>query len=83
MNHPNLHPPPVSPLKIATLVDHKRDGRFVIAYCPICDHAEEAEDNGDGRERAQSASVARIEVHIYKRHRAKAIHIKLPGGRRR
>jgi hypothetical protein len=58
--------------RISTLVDHEREGRFIVAFCPICDHAEESEDDGGGREHAQFASVAKIEVHIRERHRARA-----------
>ena len=63
--------------RIATLVDHNREGRFVVAFCPICDHAEEAEDDGSGRDRTESQSVAKIKVHIHNRHRARAMKVKI------
>jgi hypothetical protein len=55
--------------KITTLVDHGREGRFIFAFCPVCDHAEEAEDTGSGRDQAVSASVAKIEAHLRRIHR--------------
>jgi hypothetical protein len=63
--------------KIATLVDHQRDGRFVVAFCPICDHAEEAEADGGGRGQAESVSIAKIKVHIRYRHRTKPAKVKI------
>jgi hypothetical protein len=63
--------------KIATLVDHQREGRFVVAFCPICDHAEEAEDDGGGREQTASESIAKIKVHIRKRHQAAPARVKI------
>ncbi len=63
--------------KIATLVDHQREGRFVIAFCPICDHAEEAKDDGGGRGQMESISIAKIKVHISNRHRVKPARVKI------
>ena len=63
--------------KIATLVDHKREGRFVIAFCPICDHAEEAEIGREGRDQTEPDSVAKIRVHISNRHRARTATVKI------
>ena len=63
--------------KIATLVDHQREGRFVIAFCPICDHAEEAKDDGGGRGQMESVSIAKIKVHISNRHRARPARVKI------
>lgn len=60
---------PVSRDEIATLVDHHRDGRFIFAFCPVCDHAAESEDTGDGREQTASRSVAKIETHLKRIHR--------------
>jgi hypothetical protein len=62
--------------KIATLVDHQRDGRFVVAFCPICDHAEEAEDGGGGHSQTQSLSIAKIKLHIRNRHPARSDTVK-------
>jgi hypothetical protein len=58
-----------TPKKITTLVDHHREGRYVIAFCPLCDHAAEAEDVGGGREQTASVSVAKIEAHLRRIHR--------------
>ena len=63
--------------KIATLVDHQREGRFVIAFCPICDHAEEAKDDGGGRGQMESVSIAKIKVHISNRHRTRPARVKI------
>jgi hypothetical protein len=67
----------VPPGKITTLVDHQREGRFVFAFCPLCDHAEEAEDLGGGRDQAASASAAKIEKHLRKYHRGKSFKLKI------
>ena len=63
--------------KITTLVDHQREGRFVVAFCPICDHAEEAKDDGGGRGQTESVSIAKIKVHISNRHRARPARVKI------
>jgi hypothetical protein len=63
--------------KIATLVDHERDGRYIIAFCPICDHAEEAKDDGAGRDQTQFDSIAKIKLHIRHRHRTKSAKVKI------
>jgi len=63
---------PASPQKISTLVDHHRDGRFVIAFCPICDRTAEAADDGRGREPAAAAAIAKIQIHISKAHQPKS-----------
>lgn len=73
----NQPDPLVSRHKIATLVDHHRDGHFVVAFCPICDHAEEAKDDGEGRSQTESASIAKIKIHIRNRHRAKPARVKI------
>lgn len=77
MNNLQIAGPSDSAAKIATLVDYQRDGRFVVAFCPICDHAEEAEDEGGGREHTASESIAKIRVHIFKRHHAKPAKVKI------
>jgi hypothetical protein len=77
MNATQPESPIISEPKIATLVDHQRDGRFVIAFCPICDHAEEAEDDGIERGQTESVSVAKIKVHIRNRHNAKPAKVKI------
>jgi len=63
--------------RITTLVDFHREGRFVIAFCPLCDHAEEAEDVGGGREQAASVSVSKIEAHLRRIHRNKSAALKI------
>ena len=63
--------------KITTLVDHQREGRFVVAFCPICDHAEEAKDDGGGRGQMESISIAKIKVHISNRHRTRPARVKI------
>jgi hypothetical protein len=70
--------PPASGDRIATLVDYQRDGHFVVAFCPICDHAEAAKDDGGGRGQTESVSIAKIKVHISNRHQAKAAKVKIP-----
>ena len=62
--------------KITTLVDHDREGRFIFAFCPVCDHAVESEDTGAGRDQTMSASVAKIETHLRRIHR-KPIGLKI------
>jgi hypothetical protein len=71
--------PPGLRYKITTLVTHNRNGRSVIAFCPICDHVEEARDDGVGREQTQTVSVAKIQAHIRRRHRSKAAKAGFPG----
>ena len=73
----SLYIPSSTSVKIATLVDHKREGLFVFAFCPICDHAEESRDEGTGRDGAKSSSIAKIQVHISKAHRPKPVKIKV------
>jgi hypothetical protein len=68
---------PISSHRIATLIDREREGRFVIAFCPICDHAEEAEDSGEGQDQAQTASVAKIRLHIQNRHPLRPSRVKI------
>lgn len=60
---------PMAREKITTLVDFDREGRFIFAFCPVCDHAVESEDTGAGRDRTASASVAKIEAHLRRVHR--------------
>ena len=59
--------------QITTLLDHDRDGQFIYAYCPVCDHvAETAVLEGD-REKAAIAGVDIIRVHLQQRHAPKKI----------
>ena len=70
--------PPVAHDKIPTLIDHAREGKFVIAFCPICDRVEEASENGRGREGATANSIAKIQLHIRKSHPPKTKRVKIP-----
>ena len=69
--------PPVSHDRISTLVDHAREGKIVIAFCPICDLAAEAADEGRGSEFAMANSIAKIQLHIRKSHPPKTKHVKI------
>ena len=69
--------PPVARDKISTLVDHSREGKFVTAFCPICDRTAEATENGRGREEATADSIARIQLHINKSHPPKTKRVKI------
>ena len=68
---------PVSHANIPTLVDHAREGKFVIAFCPICDRTAEASENGRGREDAMADSIAKIQLHIRKSHPPKTKRVKI------
>ena len=69
--------PAVSLDDIPTLVDHHRDGRFVIAFCPVCDRMAEAPDDGRGREGTAAVCIAEIKLHIRKAHRPKSPRAKV------
>ena len=56
---------------ISILFDRRKDGIYSIAFCPICDKAEESHDQGKGRDHAASASIAKIRSHMRLRHRVK------------
>ena len=68
---------PISRDKIPTLVDHQRDGKVVMAFCPICDMVAEAADDGRGRESTTAASIAEIKLHIRKFHPTKSQRTKV------
>jgi hypothetical protein len=68
---------PISSPRVATLIDRQRDGRFVIAFCPICDHSEEAENGGEDHDQTQAASVAKIRLHIQNRHHPRPSKVKI------
>ena len=64
--------PPILIDQVSTLVDQQRDGKFVVAFCPICDWTEQvATVDERSREQVKTASIAKIQVHIRKRHRPK------------
>ena len=69
--------PPVAPDNIPTLVDHAREGKIVIAFCPICDRTAEASENGRDREEAMADSIAKIQLHIRKSHPPKTKRVKI------
>ncbi len=56
---------------IATLLDRKSDGFYGIAYCPICDRAEESHDQGNGQQYALAHSIAKVRTHMRVKHRIK------------
>lgn len=58
---------------IPTLLDKKRDGIYGIAYCPICDRAEESHDQGNGGGFAVARSVDKVRKHMRTKHRFKAV----------
>jgi len=62
---------------IPTLVDHDRDARFIIAFCPICDRMAKAPDDGRGLEGTAARCIAEIKLHISKRHRPKPPRVKV------
>jgi hypothetical protein len=62
---------------ISTLVDHGRDKQFVVAFCPICDHAEEAPARDNDLETAKNSSIAIIRQHLRRKHRVIAPEEKL------
>jgi len=72
--------PTVSLDEIPTLVDHHRNGRFVIAFCPVCDRMAEAPDDGRGREGTAAVCIAEIKLHIRKAHRPKSLRAKATDG---
>lgn len=58
-----------APPAIPTLVEVNERGLFVRAYCPICDKSETSKVEYPGQPRDTVASVAKIRVHLQKRHR--------------
>jgi hypothetical protein len=56
--------------KITTLVDYSRRGRYILAYCPVCDHCEEARVVDDDQHGAEAASIQQVRLHIRRRHRS-------------
>jgi uncharacterized Zn finger protein (UPF0148 family) len=63
--------------KISTLVDHSREGRFVVAFCPICDHAEEVPAPHGNHAKAANASIENIQRHVRRNHRTAARELKI------
>jgi len=61
---------------ISTLLDKRRGEIYSIAYCPICDRAEESHDQGNGQKHAVTALIVKVRQHMRLVHRAKTV---LPG----
>jgi len=57
--------------RISTLREKRRDGVRGIAYCPICDKAEESHDSGNDAQQAITVSIGKIRIHMRLRHRVK------------
>jgi hypothetical protein len=56
---------------ISTLLDKRSDGIYGIAFCPICDKAEESHDQGKGQDHAVTISIAKVRSHLHLKHRVK------------
>jgi len=56
---------------ISTLREQRRDGVRGIAYCPICDKAEESHDHGNDAKQAITVSIGKIRIHMRLKHRVK------------
>jgi hypothetical protein len=56
---------------ISTLLDKRRGGIYSIAFCPICDAAEESHDQGNGQKHAITDSIVKVRDHMRLRHRIK------------
>jgi len=56
---------------ISILIEKKSDGICGIAFCPICDKAEESHDQGKGQDHAVTTSIAKVRNHLRLRHRVK------------
>ena len=57
--------------QISTLAEKRRYGIRGIAFCPICDKAEEATDEGRGEKHAITVSIGRVRIHMRLVHRVK------------
>ena len=62
---------------ISTLSEKRRDGIRGIAYCPICDKAEESQEQGNDAGDAVIVSIGKVRIHMRLVHRVKDS----PGGR--
>lgn len=54
---------------VSTLCEKRRDGIRAIAFCPICDKAEEFDDHGNNQEQALTVSIGKIRIHMHLIHR--------------
>lgn len=44
-------------------------GRWVAsAFCPVCDHAEEVRDDGQGQEQTRQRAIDKVLAHWVRRH---------------
>jgi len=64
--------------QISILVDHSREGRFVFAFCPLCDHAEEAAAPDNDHATAAASSIAIIRRHLRHKHRVTTAEMETP-----
>ena len=63
---------------IPTLQEKRCDGINGIAYCPICDKAEESHDDGNHQEQAVTISIGKVRIHMRLVHRVKNVSAILP-----
>jgi hypothetical protein len=56
---------------ISTLSEKRRHEIRGIAYCPICDKAEESHDDGIGEKHAITISIGKVRMHMRLVHRVK------------
>jgi hypothetical protein len=56
---------------IPTLLDKRSDGIYIIAFCPICDKAEESPDCGNEQNQAATDSIRKVRRHMLLKHRVK------------
>ncbi|MGO8837528.1 MAG: hypothetical protein ACLQAH_11815 [Limisphaerales bacterium] len=57
---------------ISTLHEKRPDGIRGIAYCPICDKAEESHDYSDDEKQAITISIGKVRLHMRLIHRVKS-----------
>jgi len=56
---------------ISTLCEKRRYGIRGIAYCPICDKAEESDDHDNSEKHAITISLGKVRIHMRLVHRVK------------
>ena len=54
---------------VSTLCEKRRDGIRAIAFCPICDKAEEFHDHRNDEKQALIISIGKIRIHMRLIHR--------------
>ena len=57
-----------TPPTIPTLAEARKDGLYLVAYCPFCDKSEKAKVAYPGQPRESVACVAKIRAHVQSRH---------------